>query len=135
MYVDSVFKTKQQEKRRKLFNKYFKNDYFDKNIINGDVEFGIHATAKLLTHIESIHDQIVFGFIHFEWQQLIQKHFKRKVLTLCLNTSKNVRPSFYINMSEWVKDVLTQIKNRSVNRQLDFVSNPYSVELQVNQKR
>lgn len=131
LYVDSVFKTKQQEKRRKLFHKYFTNNEFDKSIIKGDVEFGIHDTTKLLTKIESIQPQIVFGYIHFEWQQLIQKHFKHKILTLCLNTSKNIRPSFYINMSEWVGEVLNQIKNRSVDRQLDFISNPYSVELKI----
>lgn len=131
LYIDSIHKTRQQEKRKETFIHFLKKNAprtkFES--CECDVEFGIHDTQKLIQAVKDFSPDLVCGYIHYLWHKVIHKAGGKHIKIYQTATQKKQSPCFYADMHAWVDWVLEKIGERVANRNLAMRNIYFPVQL------
>ncbi len=126
LYLDSVIKSPEQKARLRDFKNvsliHGKNHKL--KFINVDQEFDIDKTDNIVKAILNTKPDIVCGYVHPYWYELIEKVSSKKVKIYSLLIDYNKR-GFIVNSSKWMKEILPDIYKRLDNRKITHQPKSY----------
>ena len=94
-------------------------------IINVDQEFDIKISDNIVKAILSFKPDIVCGYIHSDWYELIEKVSSEQVNIYSLLIDSN-KQGFIVNSNNWMKEILPDIYSRLDNRKITNQPKPYT---------
>ncbi len=126
LYLDSEIASPEQSARRLAFEKT--HSELDLNaetlIINVDQESGAQNTSALQTAIEEFQPDVVCGYVHRNWRDLIENWSQKNIRIYGFGLD-SARPGFVVDSADWMGQVLPQIYENLANRQSDIVQHIY----------
>ena len=127
LYLDSIIKSPEQTARLNDFKNIFKSKSknFKLKFINVDQEFDIKKTDNIVKAILSFKPDIVCGYIHSDWYELIEKVSSKQVNIYSLLIDSN-KQGFIVDSNNWMKEILPDIYSRLDNRKITNQPKPYT---------
>ena len=127
LYLDSVIKSPEQTARLNDFKNIFKSKSkdFKLKFINVDQEFDIKKTDSIVKAILSFKPDIICGYVHEDWYELIEQVSNKQVsiYSLLIDSKK---PGFIVDSHKWMKEILPDIYLRLDNRKITSQPKPYT---------
>jgi len=127
LYLDSIIKSPAQTARLNDFKNIYKNQgkAHKLKLINVDQEFDIKKTDNIVKAILNFKPDIVCGYIHADWYELIEKVSNKKVNIYSLLIDYN-KQGFIIDSNKWMKEILPDIYSRLDNRKITHQPKPFT---------
>jgi hypothetical protein len=126
LYLDSKINSPERDVRTKAFKESFKTYGKSCNlrIISVDQENEPQKTAELVKNIIDYNPDIVCGYIHSSWYELINNVSQNsvKIYSPLLDTDQS---GFIINSTEWMEEILPDIYKKLNNRKNLNQPKPY----------
>ena len=119
LYLDSIIKSPEQTARLNDFKNIFKSKSKDLRLkfVNVDQEFDIKKTDNIVKAILSFKPDIVCGYVHEDWYELIEQVSNKQIsiYSLLIDSEK---PGFIVDSNKWMKEILPDIYKRLDNRKI-----------------
>ncbi|MBT6197852.1 MAG: hypothetical protein HOI06_03570 [Pelagibacteraceae bacterium] len=129
LYLDSLIKSPEQTVRLNDFKNVFKikGHGHKLKLLNIDQEFNINQTDNLIKAILSFKPDMVCGYVHPDWYDLIEKVSSKKVniYSLLIDFGKQ---GFIVNSDKWMNEILPDIYARLDNRSIKHQPSSYKAE-------
>tara|TARA_B100000579_G_scaffold429624_1_gene441698 strand:- start:188 stop:1183 length:996 start_codon:yes stop_codon:yes gene_type:complete len=127
LYLDSTIISPEQTSRLRSFKRNYK--ILGKNsklkIISVDQEININKTDELVKCIIEFKPDVVCGYVHPDWYELIEKVSSKKIKIYSLLIDHN-GPGFIVNSNNWMKEILPDIYLRLNDRKIITQPKPYN---------
>ena len=118
LYLDSEILSREQAVRRKGFHDAHQaiDPDAETSTITVNQEVGLDDTDELLAAIAEFKPDVVCGYVHRNWRDLIQTQFSHniEVYGYALDSEK---PGFVVKTAEWMDQVLPEVYEHLTNRQ------------------
>ena len=118
LYLDSEILSREQAVRCKGFHDAHQgiNPDAEISIITVNQEVGFDDTDELLAAITEFKPDVVCGYVHRNWRDLIRTQFSHniEVYGYVLDSEK---PGFVVKTAEWMDQVLPEVYEHLANRQ------------------
>ena len=126
LYLDSQFKSAEQTVRLNDFKNVYKiyGKEHKLKYLNVDQEFEIKKTDNLVKSILSFKPDLVCGYIHTDWYELIKKVSNKDVDIYSILIDYN-NQGFIINSNKWMEEVLPDIYHRLDDRKIIHQPKPH----------
>lgn len=126
LYLDSQIASPEQATRRKAFEEAHSQiePGAQTHIISVDQEAGSGDTSALQAAIESFQPDVVCGYVHRNWRDLIEGWSKKKTRVYAYGLD-SARPGFVVDSADWMGQVLPQIYENLADRRSDAAQHIY----------
>lgn len=118
LYLDSEIISREQAARRRGFHEAHQK--FDPTsevaVLTVNQEVGADKTDALMSAIEEFEPDVVCGYVHRNWRDLIQDGHSNKI-QIYGYVLDSERPGFVVKTDEWMGQVLPEIYQNLANRQ------------------
>jgi hypothetical protein len=126
LYLDSEIISQEQAARRLGF--YKAHQTLDPTsqiaVLTVNQEVGADKTDALMSAIEEFKPDVVCGYVHRNWRDLIQDRYSKNIQVYGYVLDSE-RPGFVVKTDEWMGQVLPEIYKNLVNRHSDLEHHVY----------
>jgi hypothetical protein len=127
LYFDSEITSPEQAARHKGFVDAHSaiDPTTETSVFRVNQEQGVERTDALLAAITAFQPDVVCGYVHRDWRDLIESSQPKKtrVYGFALDSE---RPGFVVNSADWMDQLLPEIYEHLSNRQSAAVHNVYT---------
>jgi hypothetical protein len=126
LYLDSEIISREQAARRSGFHEAHQSldPTSQVAVLTVNQEVGADKTDGLMAAIEEFKPDVVCGYVHRNWRDLIQDRYSNKIQVYGYVLDSE-RPGFVVKTDEWMGQVLPEIYQNLANRRSDLEHHVY----------